>query len=111
MQRGDSRAVDLESMIDTSHFPANELRLWQIHLKALMNHVQQPYPGEVLLLRTRGQPLLCSLEDDFCWGKLAQMGVLVTVIPGSHENIFMEPNVRALAKELGFALANAQKGK
>jgi len=103
--------VDFESMIDISHFLANELRLWQIYLKVLMNHVQQPYPGEVLLLRTRGQPLLSSLEDDFCWGKLAQRGVQATVIPGSHENIFMEPNVRTLAKELGFSLAHAQKGK
>src|SRR5205823_6476467 len=76
---------------------------------ALIEHVQQPYPGEVLLLRTRGQPLLCSLENDFCWRKLAQGGVQVTVIPGSHENIFMEPNVRTLAKELGFALAQAQR--
>jgi amino acid adenylation domain-containing protein/FkbH-like protein len=106
--RGD-RKVDLESVIDVSHFPENELRLWQIHLQALVDHVQQPYSGEVLLLRTRGQPLLCSLESDFCWRKLAQGGVQVTVIPGSHENVFMEPNVRTLAKELGFALAQAQR--
>jgi amino acid adenylation domain-containing protein/FkbH-like protein len=106
--RGD-RTVDLEAVIDVSHFPENELRLWQIHLQALIEHVQQPYSGEVLLLRTRGQPLLCSLEGDFCWRKLAQGGVQVTVIPGSHENVFMEPNVRTLAKELSFALAKAQR--
>jgi FkbH-like protein len=104
-----ARNVDLEAVIDVSHFPENELRLWRIHLQALVDHVQQPYPGEVLLLRTRGQPLLCSLEDDFCWRKLAQAGVQVIVIPGSHENVFMEPNVRTLAKELGFALAQAQR--
>ena len=108
-RRRSGRTVDLESVIDVSHFPENELRLWSIHLQALIEHLQQPYPGEVLLLRTRGQPLLCSLESDFCWRKLAQGGVQVTVIPGSHENIFMEPNVRTLAKELGFALAQAQR--
>ena len=106
---GGNRTVDLEAVIDVSHFPENELRLWKIHLQALIEHVQQPYPGQVLLLRTRGQPLLCSLENDFCWRKLAQGGVQVTVIPGSHENVFMEPNVRRLAKELGFALAHAQR--
>jgi FkbH-like protein len=105
----DVRTVDLEAVIDVTHFPENELRLWQIHLQALVEHVQQPYPGDVLLLRTRGQPLLCSLENDFCWRKLVLGGVQVTVIPGSHENIFMEPNVRTLAKELGFALSEAQK--
>src|SRR3954468_7974638 len=62
-----SCAVDLESVIEVSHFPENELRVWRIHLQALIKHVQQPYPGQVLLLRTRGQPLLCSLEEDFCW--------------------------------------------
>jgi amino acid adenylation domain-containing protein/FkbH-like protein len=108
-RRRSSRTVDLESVIDVSHFPENELRLWGIHLQALVEHAQQPYPGEVLLLRTRGQPLLCSLETDFCWRKLAQGGVQVTVIPGSHENVFMEPNVRTLAKELSFALAHAQR--
>jgi thioesterase domain-containing protein len=108
-QRHAPRSVDLEAVIDISHFPENELRLWRIHLQALIDHIQQPYAGDVLLLRTRGQPLLCSLEDDFCWRKLAQRGAQVTVIPGSHENIFMEPNVRTLAKELGFALAQAQR--
>jgi amino acid adenylation domain-containing protein/FkbH-like protein len=106
--RGD-QTVDLEAVIDVSHFPENELRLWRIHLQALIEHVQQPYSGEVLLLRTRGQPLLCSLEYDFCWRNLARGGVQVTVIPGSHENVFMEPNVRRLAKELGFALVEAQR--
>jgi thioesterase domain-containing protein len=105
-----SRTVDLESVIDISHFPENELRLWQIHLQALLNHVQQAYPGDVHLFRTRGQPLLSSLENDFCWGKLART-VQVTEIPGSHENIFMEPNVHTLAKEVESALAQAQTGK
>jgi amino acid adenylation domain-containing protein/FkbH-like protein len=108
-RRSNGRTVDLEAVIDVSHFPENELRLWGIHLQALIEHVQQPYPDEILLLRTRGQPLLCSLESDFCWRKLAQGGVQVTVIPGSHENVFMEPNVRTLAKELSFALAQAQR--
>jgi amino acid adenylation domain-containing protein/FkbH-like protein len=109
LKQRDARTVDLETVIDISHFPENELRLWKIHLNALANHIQQPYPGDVLLLRTRGQPLLCSLEDDFCWGKLVQGRVQVTVIPGSHENIFMEPNVRTLANELRISLSQAQK--
>ncbi len=108
-RRGGPRTVDLESVIDISHFPENELRLWQVHLQALMRHIQQPFPGDILLLRTRGQPLLCSLEEDFCWRKLATGGVQVIEIPGSHENIFMEPNIQTLAKELAFALAQSQK--
>ena len=105
-------SVDLEEVIELSHFPENELRLWQTHLQALVQHLQQPYSGQVTLLRTRGQALFCSLEDDFCWNKLAERGVVVKLIPGSHENIFMEPNVESLAHELTACLreVQAQKG-
>jgi thioesterase domain-containing protein len=97
--------VDLEEVIDPEHFPENELKLWKTHLHALEHHVQQPYSGTVVLMRTRGQPLLSSLEEDFRWGKLVRGDVDVVLVPGSHENIFMEPNVRALASRLGSYLS------
>ncbi|HTL59970.1 MAG TPA: amino acid adenylation domain-containing protein [Candidatus Limnocylindrales bacterium] len=100
--------VDVEEIIDPHHFSENELKLWQIHLQALIQHVEGPYSGQVTLLRTRGQPLFCSLEEDFCWSKLARGGVTVKLVPGSHENIFNEPNVQTLAKELAAALTAAQ---
>jgi amino acid adenylation domain-containing protein/FkbH-like protein len=103
-----SRTVDLEDIIDPTHFPENELKLWQIHLQALNAHIERPFEGKVLLLRTRGQPLFCSLEQDFRWGTLARAGVKVVITPGSHENIFMEPNVEALATHLQSALTEAQ---
>ena len=81
--------VDLEEVIDPAQFPENELKLWKTHLHALEQHVQQHYPGRVVLMRTRGQPLFSSLEDDFCWGKLVGGGIEVCRISGSHENIFM----------------------
>src|SRR5262249_32755483 len=90
------------------HFPEHELKFWRIHLNAIERHVEQPYDGSVTLIRTRGQPLWCSLEEDFCWNKLVRGGVAVRRIPGSHENIFVEPNVRQLAKEMGRALADAR---
>jgi thioesterase domain-containing protein len=100
--------VDIEEVIDPSHIPAQELELWQIHLQALTKHVEQSYAGEVVLLRTRGQPLFCSLEEDFCWGNLARDGVKVILVPGSHESVFVEPNVQYLAKELDLCLLQAQ---
>jgi len=100
--------VDLEDVIDLTHFPKHELKYWQIHLRALVNHVQQPYAGAVTLIRTRGQPLFCSLEDDFCWRKLVPGGVDVRLIPGSHENIFVEPNIKFLAEQLETCLAAAR---
>ena len=100
--------MDLEEVIDLNYFPEHELKFWTIHLRALDRHVQQPYDGAVTLIRTRGQPLFCSLEEDFCWSRLARGGVSVRHIPGSHENIFVEPNVKSLAAQLEACLAEAR---
>src|SRR5207245_2152865 len=53
--------VDLEEVIDPGRVPENEQKLWAIHLRCLVEHVQQPYDGAVTLLRTRGQAMFCSL--------------------------------------------------
>ncbi|HUD83564.1 MAG TPA: thioesterase domain-containing protein, partial [Candidatus Saccharimonadales bacterium] len=102
-------AVDLEQIIDPAHFPESELKLWRIHLRALGAHRQQPYPGNVTLFRTRGHPVLSSFAEDFRWGKLAG-AVAIRRIPGSHERIFMEPHVKALALSLTAALAEKKTG-
>ncbi|SPE63311.1 putative Phenylalanine racemase (ATP-hydrolyzing) [Verrucomicrobia bacterium] len=102
------RPVNVEEVIDPIYFPANELKLWEIHLRALLDHVQQPYPGSIILFRTSGEPVFCSFAEDFCWGKLAQGGAHVRRIPGSHESIFMEPNVQALAAALNASLVEAR---
>ncbi|MDB6110437.1 MAG: amino acid adenylation domain protein, partial [Pedosphaera sp.] len=101
----DPTVVDLEEVIDVSKFPEHELRLWQLHLNTLAAHVSRPYSGRVTLFRTRGQPLFCSLEDDFGWGKLVGNGVDIRLVPGSHESIFLEPAVQSLAEQLNSCLA------
>jgi amino acid adenylation domain-containing protein/FkbH-like protein len=105
--RNGTEKVDIEDVIDPALFPENELNLWKIHLQALTEHVQQPYAGRAMLFRTRGHPIFCSLAEDFCWGKLLERGVDVRSVPGSHESIFVEPNVQCLAKELETALGKA----
>jgi amino acid adenylation domain-containing protein/FkbH-like protein len=100
--------VDLEEVIDPEQFPENELKLWKIHLCALTEHVQQPYSGHVTVFRTRGHPLFSSFARDLRWGKLAAGGATVKLISGSHENIFMEPDVKFLALALTAALSESQ---
>jgi thioesterase domain-containing protein len=99
-----SEKVDIEDVIDPALFPENELNMWKIHLQALTQHVQLPYAGKATLFRTRGQPIFSSLAEDFCWGKLVESGVELRPVPGSHESIFVEPNVQHLARELSAAL-------
>lgn len=100
--------IDLEQVIDASQFSALELKLWKIHLRALRDYVPPPYPGRVTLFRTRGQPFLCSFDPQFGWGDLADDGVEVVVIPGSHEKIFVEPHVRTLAGKIKTRLNEVQ---
>jgi len=100
--------VDLEEVIDPEQFPENELKLWKIHLRALAEHAQRPYSGCVTVFRTRGHPLFSSFARDLRWGQLAAGGVTVKLIPGSHENIFMEPDVKFLAYAVTAALSESQ---
>jgi thioesterase domain-containing protein len=101
--------VDLEEVIDPAQFPESELKLWKMHLRALEKHVQHPYPGPVTLFRTCGHPLFCSFAHDLRWGTLARGKVRVKLIPGSHENIFMEPNVKSLALSLTESLSQTER--
>lgn len=108
LQRGNTaNEVDLDEVIDVNHFPESELKFWRIHLNALVAHVERPYAGSVTLLRTRGQPAWCSFDEDFCWSKLARGGVTIKHIPGSHENVFVEPNVKFLAETIEECLATS----
>jgi thioesterase domain-containing protein len=100
--------IDVEEFIDTSQFPDDELKLWQIHLRAGGDYKPKPYAGRVTLLRTRRQPFLCSFDPLYGWGDLAQEGVEIHLIPGSHEAIFVEPDVLALAAQVNARLETVQ---
>lgn len=102
-------SVDLAAYIDASQFPEDELRLWQVHLAAGASFVPRPYAGRVTLIRTRGQPFFCSLDPKYGWGELASEGVDVRIIPGSHEKIFVEPDICSLAQTLELCLSEAQE--
>ncbi len=106
--RGGPKPVILEEFIDVSQFPEPELQLWQAHLRAGTDYWPKPYGGRVTLFRTCGQPFLCSFDPRYGWDELAAGGIEIVIIPGSHESIFVEPDVMALAGALKTALANAR---
>jgi FkbH-like protein len=107
-QPGNGSEIDLEEYISVSQFPEHELELWKLHLTAGTNYKPREYGGKVLLLRTRGQPLLCSFDPQYGWGKLARGGLEVRIISGAHEKVFIEPDIQELAAELKRALETAQ---
>ena len=49
--------IDLEELIDVTQFPEIELKLWEVHVRAIRDYVPKPYAGRVTLFRTRTQPV------------------------------------------------------
>jgi FkbH-like protein len=103
----DKHAIDVREYIETTYFPEEELRLWKVHLEAGETYQPRPYGGRVTLLRTRGQPILCSFDPEYGWGELARGGVETRIIRGAHEGIFVEPDIRSLAAEMAACIRQA----
>ena len=101
-------SVDLQEYIDPTQFPEEEIKLWQAHLNAGAAYKPKPFRGRVTLLRTRTQPFFCSFDPEYGWGELAAGGVEVRRVPGSHEAIFIEPHVRALAAQVAACCRQAR---
>ncbi len=97
---------DLEEIIDLSNLTERDIHLWKNHLTLLLRHRSGVYCGHITLFKTRGHPILSSFAPDFGWGELAGK-VTLRNISGSHEGIFLEPNVRSLASQLQSALRDA----
>ena len=61
-----------------------------------------PYPGRIVVFQT-------SDATQAAWAALAQGGLDFHIIPGTHLDIFHEPNVRQLAQALQTAMTQAQQ--
>jgi len=79
-------------------------------VRALLKHQPKPYPGHVILFRTRGHSLLCSFDDAYGWRDLALGGVTVKVVPGAHESILDEPHVQTLAEVMAGCFREVHTG-
>ena len=90
-------------------YPEEQRKLWEIHIRALINYIPKPYLGSVTLFRSKAHPLLCSFDAKYGWGDLVRGGVHVKVVSGPHDSILEEPYVQSLAEELKRCLERAQK--
>lgn len=101
----DTRQFKAEKLIDyASDLPDYRNRLIEAHYRAINNYQPQPYPGHVLLIRAKSRPVLRPFDPQVAWRKLVNDRLTVKDVPGSHERIFVEPNVRILADELNTSL-------
>lgn len=107
----DSNAFDASDLIDyAAELPEHRQRLIEAHHRAINSYQPSRYPGQVVLLRARAQSLFYAHDPAAVWRYLADEGVDMRMIPGSHEGMFKAPYVEALARELRDCLARAQQG-
>jgi thioesterase domain-containing protein len=59
-----------------------------------------PFDGRITLIRATEAPYLPQADPACGWNKLAKGGVEVLFTPGTHETMFLEPNLSALGKIL-----------
>jgi hypothetical protein len=78
---GRAVVIPFEYVLEVERFPTEiRERVWSA-LRAYQPHEASSYPGRVMLIRARTQPLRCRAETDLGWGRLAQGGVDLRIDP------------------------------
>lgn len=70
------------------------------------NYVPKPYPGQLLLFRAEGRTAEYGDDLTLGWSDIAQGGVVVHQVPGSHLSIMRKPQVERLVELLSRHLAD-----
>ena len=77
---------------------------------ASRNYQPKPYPGNAVLFRCAAQPLGRYIDPELGWHGLLQGGLDICEMPGDHDDMFLEPDVELLAKELERRILEAGVG-
>ncbi len=101
--------VNAADLIDEApHLPEHIQKIIEVNFRAVFAYNPQQYSGKITLIRARGGRLLCNHDPKMGWGKFAQGGVDIRIIPGSHLSIFKQPHIRYLAEKIQVCLDEAQ---
>jgi thioesterase domain-containing protein/acyl carrier protein len=101
-------APEVETFFDLGRMPPDYRRLLEMHYQALRSYQTRVYPGRVVLFRARTRPLFRLYGDDLGWKGIAGGGLKICVVPGNHDTMLKEPNVRYLAAQLQAFLRESQ---
>jgi len=77
-----------------------------VSIFASKNYRPRPYDGRVLLFRRADRPTGEYCDAEYGWGGLASR-LEIHEVPGNHIDMFLEPNVDALADKLRACLLDA----
>jgi MbtH protein len=76
--------------------------------QASARYIPGRYPGRIMLIRGRAQPVSRLQPYDLCWSALTADGVEVINVPGAHGGMLKPPFVEELARRLRLCLETAQ---
>jgi thioesterase domain-containing protein len=82
-----------------------------VHELAALAYRPLPYAGRVVLFRSTAQAAADALEADGGWGQLAQGGIDVHTVSGTHGELFSAENLPFIAECLGTCIQRALLGR
>jgi amino acid adenylation domain-containing protein len=100
----------LEGVVPTDLTFATAERLWEVfqeNLQAVMVYRGGSYGGKVTLFRTAATATYFSEDHTMGWEELADGGVQVEDVPGTHNTMVRTPHVKTLASRLSTHLREA----
>ncbi|MEZ5318102.1 MAG: amino acid adenylation domain-containing protein [Vicinamibacterales bacterium] len=93
------RPVDVRDQLGMWRFPAYQVPMLEAHHRAISTYQPRPFRGRIALFLPSAAPLLgpWPRPSSFGWDKLAQGGLHVHVVKGSHSTMLVEPFATELA--------------
>ena len=88
-----------------------DLHVQMVHQRAFFAYKPLPYRGKITLIRAIDQPSGYDIDPDLGWNTVAQGGVEVHYVPGTHATIFSDENVPILARKVQECIREALIGK
>jgi pimeloyl-ACP methyl ester carboxylesterase len=99
MVPGVGREPDLREPLGVQQMPPGYAAFLEAGYRARAKYIPGPYPGRVVLIRGRTQPLTLPSRHDLGWGGPLGGRLEVRVVPGGH-NLLLPPFAARVAEEL-----------
>ena len=78
-----------------------DIPMVEAYFDAVVDYEIEPYPGSIVLFTARNKGHVHEhVPDHLGWEGLAEEGLAIHKVPGTHDDLMREPNVRVLAEQL-----------
>jgi non-ribosomal peptide synthetase component F/thioesterase domain-containing protein len=100
------------SVFKTLGLPAPDFmqNLTQTTLMSLQQYEPHPFSGNIMLMRAMKAPNLPGADPTCGWNQVVKGNIDVQWVPGDHETMFLEPNLKVVGKTLREGLEKAHQG-